>query len=332
MMIIQIVLFGSLILFLIFTMVFTLRKYRFKKQIYKFYKPSNYPRKQRKLAYQQYKEALLEFNRLYTYYYDYLSNNHKKIFKCKYLMKDKIAKALYTDYIYELSYYEDTNIREEAVEKIKQCIKKIYVIDSAIDYYLYHLENANNTIVLLQQQRSSLFYQLYYPLVVKRINYLNNIVIQCNNIVDYLEIKRNELYDVVKKLEKIKKPTLLGAVFNVVTAPIRHLFNIADSILTGNDEKFLKSASLLGLSFLGVGVIADAIDVLDIVDSLDIDSMQLPEVSLDDPGLHHVDPHYVDGYTRADGTVVNGYIRGGEEGYLRSNPDSSIFNNLGSRR
>lgn len=44
--------------------------------------------------------------------------------------------------------------------------------------------------------------------------------------------------------------------------------------------------------------------------------------------IHHVDPHWVDGYQRSDGTVVEGYWCGGETGYERSNPDGDVSNNL----
>jgi hypothetical protein len=58
-----------------------------------------------------------------------------------------------------------------------------------------------------------------------------------------------------------------------------------------------------------------------------------------DPGVHHVDAHWVDGYTRADGTFVEGHWRDGDGnpnttlseqqgGYMRSNPDGNPFNNL----
>ncbi|WP_213422628.1 hypothetical protein [Bhargavaea massiliensis] len=55
---------------------------------------------------------------------------------------------------------------------------------------------------------------------------------------------------------------------------------------------------------------------------------------------HFVKPHYVNGYVKADGTVVNGYFRDGDGnsltnlsvheggGYTRSNPDGNPFNNL----
>lgn len=48
----------------------------------------------------------------------------------------------------------------------------------------------------------------------------------------------------------------------------------------------------------------------------------------DDDNIHHVDAHWVDGYERSDGTEVDGYWRGGEDGYDRSDPDDDLSNNL----
>ncbi|OLO27070.1 hypothetical protein BTR23_21300 [Alkalihalophilus pseudofirmus] len=60
-----------------------------------------------------------------------------------------------------------------------------------------------------------------------------------------------------------------------------------------------------------------------------------------DPDLHFVEPHYVMSHTRSDGTHVEGYWRDGDGntsfdraaedggGYLRSNPDGDLTNNLG---
>lgn len=48
----------------------------------------------------------------------------------------------------------------------------------------------------------------------------------------------------------------------------------------------------------------------------------------DSPGIHKVDPHWVNGYTKDNGTQVDGYWRGGENGYYRSNPDGIKENNL----
>ncbi|KGP74575.1 DUF3892 domain-containing protein [Pontibacillus yanchengensis] len=68
---------------------------------------------------------------------------------------------------------------------------------------------------------------------------------------------------------------------------------------------------------------------------------EFPELHLNMANTHFVDPHYVDGYYRSDGTYVEGYFRDGDGntntnrskeqggGYIRTNPDGSPFNNLG---
>ncbi|EJR17899.1 hypothetical protein LKL81_24230 [Bacillus paranthracis] len=45
------------------------------------------------------------------------------------------------------------------------------------------------------------------------------------------------------------------------------------------------------------------------------------DVEPDNADTQHVDPHWVDGYERSDGTEVDGYWRGGDDGYERSNPN-----------
>lgn len=61
-------------------------------------------------------------------------------------------------------------------------------------------------------------------------------------------------------------------------------------------------------------------------DSGNYDSYDVEE---NNSGVHHVDRHWVDGYIRSDGAEVEGYWRGGEKGYERSNPDNSLDNNIG---
>jgi hypothetical protein len=60
-------------------------------------------------------------------------------------------------------------------------------------------------------------------------------------------------------------------------------------------------------------------------------SMKLPILSPEPPpGLHHVAPHHVDPYVRG-GVKVDGYWRGGENGYWRTDPDGVLSNNLGGK-
>ncbi|WP_422122401.1 hypothetical protein DHX103_11380 [Planococcus sp. X10-3] len=67
---------------------------------------------------------------------------------------------------------------------------------------------------------------------------------------------------------------------------------------------------------------------------------QFEPLNLEMGNNHFVEPHYVEPYIRADGTLVEGYYRDGDGntsvnrtadqggGYIRSNPDGDPFNNL----
>ncbi|OIJ14240.1 hypothetical protein BKP37_09035 [Anaerobacillus alkalilacustris] len=84
--------------------------------------------------------------------------------------------------------------------------------------------------------------------------------------------------------------------------------------------------------------VVDAIDGID--GSADLVTDTTPPSASGDPGTHFVEPHYVEGYVRANGTEVDGYWRDGDGdtsinravedggGYLRSNPDGDPSNNL----
>jgi len=49
----------------------------------------------------------------------------------------------------------------------------------------------------------------------------------------------------------------------------------------------------------------------------------------DNSDSHHVESHWVDDYERSDGTEVDGYWRGGDHGYERSDPGSSFDSDNG---
>ncbi|EJQ39260.1 hypothetical protein IEE_04932 [Bacillus cereus BAG5X1-1] len=82
---------------------------------------------------------------------------------------------------------------------------------------------------------------------------------------------------------------------------------------------------------------SDSIDIFQYADPLQhVNQFQIQP-------LHFVKPHHVDGYMRQDGTYVEGYWRDGDGnaqvdrtvemggGYVRSNPDSVISNNLNQK-
>lgn len=133
-----------------------------------------------------------------------------------------------------------------------------------------------------------------------------------------------------------------------------------------NDDEKIKSGVKNIAKTVAVGALA--VGVVDLVDGVDVgdpmgSQQNLADGSVDandatnhtgpvqvasnveaseDPGVHHVKPHEVSGYTRADGTYVEGYTRDGDGnpntqlteqqggGYLRTNADGNIHNNLNS--
>lgn len=110
---------------------------------------------------------------------------------------------------------------------------------------------------------------------------------------------------------------------------------VIEGAITGDSELLKKgTAGIVTTATIGALAfgITDAIiddtsaQPITIVDSVDVDGE-----------LHHVDAHYVTGYVSDNGTVVEGYWRDGDgdtsvnqnDGYIRTNPDDSKWNNLG---
>lgn len=100
---------------------------------------------------------------------------------------------------------------------------------------------------------------------------------------------------------------------------------IIGGALDGDMDSVKKGAAGI-VTTVTIGALA--LGVIDVVDGADggteIAQVEAPTET------HHVEGHHVDSYERGDGTVVNGYERGGEVGYERSNPDGIIDNNLNS--
>lgn len=102
-------------------------------------------------------------------------------------------------------------------------------------------------------------------------------------------------------------------------------------------QQALKKLALVGgAAMLGVGLMEGA-------DLLEADAVA-PTVPDELAALHDVEPHTVEGYVRADGTVVDSYWRDGDSdasthltaadggGYLQTNPDDRLDNNLNAVR
>jgi len=140
----------------------------------------------------------------------------------------------------------------------------------------------------------------------------------------------------------------------------KHTYVNGKDVYTGfktDDDSLIKSGFSGIAKTVAIGVLAvGAIDLVDGADSDTTDKTQMADggnestpvnqpvqsevaaSTTGEPGTHHVDAHWVDGYSRADGTYVEGYWRDGDgntavdqtEGYVRSNPDGTTENNLKS--
>lgn len=154
-----------------------------------------------------------------------------------------------------------------------------------------------------------------------------------------------------------------GAVSNTakgVVASAKYVYNNGKDVVTGikdDDMDKVKQGAKGLVAAAAVSVVAvGIIDVIDGVDGIgefaaadsDVNGdsditvnsdpnpsvhpsdQSVEEASLENPNTHHVQPHYVDGYYRADGTYVEGYYRDGDGdtgvdnpngGYEQHNPD-----------
>lgn len=213
--------------------------------------------------------------------------------------------------------YHSSNIKNEALIRIRKCLEIILTIESAIAHYRRISKDAEMTIDKIKQMNEDYNFNVYLPsLYKKRVYYLQKVIKECSIIVDDLEKKLPPYYRVINELEKAKNTSIFEKVIGVMTAPIKHAFNIINGILENDGEKVIKSGILIGLGVIGVGVIGDAIDALEGIEVMD------PElISIEDPDIHYVESHT---RTLDDGstTIV--------DGHLRTNPDGDVTNNLSS--
>lgn len=128
-----------------------------------------------------------------------------------------------------------------------------------------------------------------------------------------------------------------GAVTNTakgVVTSAKYVYGSGKDILVGiKDDDMDKVAqgakglvTAAAVSVIAVGLI-DVIDGVDgIGDSVEVTAdsgidSDLANDSIENPNTHHVNPHYVEGYTRADGTYVEGYFRDGDGNTSIDNPN-----------
>lgn len=148
-----------------------------------------------------------------------------------------------------------------------------------------------------------------------------------------------------------------GAISNTakgVVSSAKYVYNSGKDVVVGikddDMDKVKQGAKGLvaaaAVSVIAVGII-DVVDGADVIGELnaaeaDVDGEVIADSdpapttvehtdsgSIDNPNTHHVTPHYVEGYYRADGIYVDGYFRDGDGdtslnttgGYEQHNPD-----------
>jgi hypothetical protein len=304
---------------------------------------------------QLYRKALREFNKQYTTYYNYIRYGYLDLLVCKCLQKGSIDLEFSSEFfIKKGEFMKNREIHKKAIEKIIVYLHSVYVLKSAIRYYANHMEMANKTLDMLQQKEKKyiFFFNSYYQM---RVRYLRKLAISCEKIKYKLETEKLPEYEsAIRQLELVPRPSLLDSALNIagnmITAPVRHVINIIEGIEENDKKRILKGSAFLSFSFIGATIIGDAIDAFEGIEAMDtIDLKELPQIDqiaidkysiditeveteqdiVENPNTHHVDPHWVDGYYRADGTYVEEYWRDGdgdtsintEVGWVQSNPN-----------
>lgn len=141
----------------------------------------------------------------------------------------------------------------------------------------------------------------------------------------------------------------LKAAGHTVCNVVENGSNVVEGVIDGDNEqlkrgiKGLTKTAAVGAIAYGVVELIDDDETVSVVESINTtsDNVEIANSSIDEvSGTHSVEPHYVSGYERADGTFVEGYWRDGDGdtsvnldkndggGYERSNPDGDPANNL----
>jgi hypothetical protein len=271
-----------------FVRLFNNRNYQYNKIVYQYYPKSKFDKKQ----IQFYRDILIEMDRVFTTHFDFNSNKLSDFFICPSLQSNYKAQAVGIEY-YRSDY---ARIKEEAIEKIEELLKLKNRYQLALEFYETQMRKAEKTRRLLEENRQ---FQTYFKNIYQKKVYTLNVVrSQCKKINTQLREKVQLCDEVIRELEKMKKPTFFDLVFDtaaaVVTAPIRHGLNLLGGIFTGDGAKIVQSGAMLGLGFFGIGAIADALDAIDGIDAIH-------SINIDHSSLEFVDPHE---RILADGTSI----------------------------
>lgn len=283
------------------------------KQVLEYCDLKNYSISKRFKVFIHYKKELLKFNQTYTMEFNYIKINSDDILKCEYLTKSQIRKEFILDYENHIESFKNKNIHRKAHKRINESLYTLYVIESALTYFQEHKNKVLRTIKRFDQDSSegSEYHQLYSKLLLKRKMKLTRISIQLDKVHAILSKEKHEIRHIISELEKCKNRTIWNIIGKVMTAPVRHSTNFVTAVFNGDVKGSFTHGSRVALMLFGVGIIGDTFDIFEaIFDGIDVEGV--------DRVLHHVDSHWVEGYIKQDGTIVDGYYRGGEIGYFRS--------------
>lgn len=222
------------------------------------------------------RKILIKMDRSYTKEFDYINIQSSQFMKePEVIIDSKIVDK-------RLEYYKSNKIylKKEALENIKDLLKKKSVLIKVKEYYQVQERNAAYTkLILRRDSRYYGFEELFKDIFIQRIIYLSKIVEQCKLIQNELALNIVECEENIRRNERNVKFDVVGKIiettFSIITAPIRHGANLVNGIATGDSKKAWKSGAMLGLTVVGIGAVGDALDVLDGLDSIDL-STDLP--------------------------------------------------------
>ncbi|WP_340373275.1 hypothetical protein [Peribacillus sp. FSL E2-0218] len=248
------------------------KRINYKRLIFRYYQREDLSR------YKLYKlrKILIKMDRSYTKEFDYINIQSSQFMKePEVIIDSKIVDK-------RLEYYKSNKIylKKEALENIKDLLKKKSVLIKVKEYYQVQERNAAYTkLILRRDSRYYGFEELFKDIFIQRIIYLSKIVEQCKLIQNELALNIVECEENIRRNERNVKFDVVGKIiettFSIITAPIRHGANLVNGIATGDSKKAWKSGAMLGLTVVGIGAVGDALDVLDGLDSIDL-STDLP--------------------------------------------------------
>ncbi|MBT2687289.1 hypothetical protein J7I93_03740 [Bacillus sp. ISL-47] len=278
-------------------------------------------------------EVLKRFDDKYHYYLFGFKSFFKLYPKSPFKKSNDIAE--------EMKYYRSDflNVHEQALQMIGKLLFVKYTIECQIEYFEDNIDSAEDTIDNIKRDTEI---KEYFPeLYSIRLNNLDNFVLHNEKIIDHLEEQQDKIEDAIDELEEIKKKSFLRRVgefsWNMLSAPVRRIVNLAEGIITKDDSKIDKNLIMLIFGAVGIGLLEEAIDSFDLIDASEDNLIKQSVSDINSSnGYHFVEPHT---RTLSDGNVI--WVDGDGDtsidlaveeggGYYRSNPDGNPNNNFNS--